>query len=50
MLLRLPATLAQAKAGNTLEDLLNEIRQNVYSFYRATEITIKVYINIINST
>ena len=32
MLLRLPTTLAQAKAGNTLEDLLNEIRQNVYSF------------------
>ena len=28
MLQRLPITLAQVKAGNTSENLLNEIRQN----------------------
>ena len=39
--LRLPLALAQAKAGNTLENLLNEIRQMIYSFYRAREITKK---------
>ena len=38
---RLPLVLAQAKAGNTLENLLNEIRQMIYSFYRAREITKK---------
>ena len=32
MLLRLPIALAQVKAGNTLEDLFNEIQENVYSF------------------
>ena len=31
MLQRLPIALAQAKAGNTSENLLNEIRQVVYS-------------------
>ena len=48
MLERLLITLAQVKAGNTLESLLNEIRQIVYSLYRATEIT-KVYNNIIQT-
>ena len=27
----LPMTLAQVKPGNTSENLLNEIRQNIYS-------------------
>ena len=36
-------TLAQVKAGSTFENLLNEIRQMMYSFYRAKEITKKVY-------
>ena len=34
MLQRLPIALAQARAGNTLENLLNEIRQIRYSLYR----------------
>ena len=47
---RLPIALAQVKAGNNSESLLNEIRQIVYSLYRSKEITKKVYDNIINST
>ena len=34
MLQRLPIALAQVKAGNTSENLLNEIRQIIYSLYR----------------
>ena len=49
MLKRLPIALAQIKAGNNSESLLNEIRQIVYSLYRLKEITKKVYNNIINS-
>ena len=49
MLKRLPITLAQIKACNNSESLLNEIRQIVYSLYRSKEITKKVYNNIINS-
>ena len=49
MLKRLPIVLAQIKAGNNSESLLNEIRQIVYSLYRSKEITKKVYNNIINS-
>ena len=49
MLQRLPIALAQVKAGNTSENLLNEIRQIIYSLYRAKEITKKVYNNIMNS-
>ena len=49
MLKTLPIALAQVKAGNNSESLLNEIRQIVYSLYRSKEITRKVYNNIINS-
>ena len=49
MLKRLAIALAQVKAGNNSESLLNEIRQIVYSLYRSKEITRKVYNNIINS-
>ena len=42
MLQKLPIALAQAKAGNNLESLLNEIRQIVYSLYQSKEITKKV--------
>ena len=49
MLKRLPIALAQVKAGNNSESLLNEIRQIVYSLHRSKEITKKVYNNIINS-
>ena len=34
MLQRLPIAFAQVKAGNTSENLLNEIRQIIYSLYR----------------
>ena len=49
MLKRLPIALAQVKAGNNSESLLNEIRQIVYYLYGSKEITKKVYNNIINS-
>ena len=49
MLKRLPIALAQVKAGNNSESLLNEIRQIVYSLYRSKEITKTVYNNRINS-
>ena len=35
MLSRLPITLAQLKAGNNSEKLINEIRQLFYSLYRS---------------
>ena len=46
MLKRLPIALAQVKAGNNLESLLNEIRQIVYSLYQSKNITKKIYNNI----
>ena len=49
MLKRFPIALAQIKAGNISESLLNEIRQIVYYLYRSKEIPKKVYNNIINS-
>ena len=49
MLKRLPIALAEIKAGNNSESLLNEIRQIVYSLYQSKEITKKVYNNIIKS-
>ena len=45
MLQRLPIALAQVKAGNNSESLLNEIRQIVYSLYQSKQITKKVYNN-----
>ena len=39
MVQRLPIALTEVKVGNTYENLLNEIRQIVYSLYRAKEIT-----------
>ena len=41
MLQRLPIALAQVKAGNNSEGILNEIRQIVYSLYQSTQITKK---------
>ena len=46
MLPRLPIALAPVKAYNISENLLNEI---IYSFYRAKEITKKIYNNVMNS-
>ena len=49
MLQRLPIALAQVKAGNNSEGLLNENRQIAYSLYQSKKITKKVYNNIIKS-
>ena len=49
MLQRLLVALAQIKAGNNSESLLNEIRQIFYSLYQAKQITKKVYNDIIKS-
>ena len=49
MLQRLPITLAQVKAGSNSENLLNKIRQIIYSLYQSKQITKKVYNNIIKS-
>ena len=42
MLQRLPAALAQAEAGVTSENLLNNFRQIIYSLYRAKQISKQV--------
>ena len=49
MLQRLPIALAQVKAGNNSESLLNEIRKIVYPLYQSKQVTKKVYNNIIKS-
>ena len=49
MLKRIPIALAQIKAGNNSERLLNEFRQIVYYLYRSKKITKMLYKNIINS-
>ena len=49
MLQRFQIALSQVKAGHASENLLNEIRQIIYFFYQAKEITKNVYNNIINS-
>ena len=49
MLQRLPIVLAQVRAGNTSENLLNEIRQIIYFSHQANKITKNVYNNIMNS-
>ena len=45
----LPIALAQVKADNNTENLLNEIRQIVYYLNQSKEIPKKVYNNIIKS-
>ena len=49
MIQRLSIALAQVKAGNNSENLLNEIRQIIYSLYQSKEITKKVYNNLVKS-
>ena len=49
MVLRLAIALAQVKASNTFENLLNVIRQIIYFLYRVKKITKKVYNNVMNS-
>ena len=49
MIKRLPIALAQVNVGNNWQNLLNEIRQILYSLYQSNEITKKVYNKIIKS-
>ena len=49
MLQRLPIAIAQVKAGNNWENLLNEIRKIIYSLYQSKESTKKVYKNLMKS-
>ena len=49
MLQRLPIAVAQVKAGNNSESLLNDIRQIVHALDQSKQITEKVYNNIIKS-
>ena len=46
---RLSIVFVQVKAGNTSENLLNEIRQIIYVLYRAKKFTKNVYSNIMDS-
>ena len=48
MLIRLPVTLAQLKAGNNSEKLKNEIRQLLYSLYRSKKLTKQLYKSLVN--
>ena len=43
MHMRLPVALAQIKAGNNSKQLMNEVRQLLYSLYKAKRMTKKVY-------
>ena len=49
MLKRLPIALAQVKASNNSENLLNKIRKIVCSLYQSKQIIKEVYSNIIES-
>ena len=48
MLQRLSIALIQVKSDNTSESFLNQIRQIIYSLYRAKKTTKEVYTNIMN--
>ena len=49
MIQRFPIALAQVKAGNNSENLLNEIKQIICSLYLLKETTKKVYNNLMKS-
>ena len=49
MLIILPVSLAQLKAGNNYEKLKDEIRQILYSLYRSKKLTKTIYNNLINT-
>ena len=48
MLQKKAIALAQGKLGNASENVLNEIRQMIYSLYWAKEIARKVHSNVMN--
>ena len=49
MLSRLPITLAQLKAGNDSQKLINEIRQLLYFLYRSKNLTKTIYNHLIKA-
>ena len=49
MIQRFPIALAEVNARDTSENLLNEIKQIIYSLYRVKKTTKNVYDNIMNS-
>ena len=50
MFQRLPVALAQLKAGNTSDDLVNEIHKIIYSLHQVKEeVTKKRFNNIMKS-
>ena len=49
MLSRLPITLGQLKAGNSSEELENEIRQLLHSLYRSKKLTKQLYKSLIDA-
>ena len=49
MLQRLLIALTQVKAGNISQNLINEIRQIIYSLYQSKVISKKVYNNLMKS-
>ena len=49
MLSRLAITLAQLKAGNNSQKLINEMGQLLYSLYRSKKLTKTIYNHLINA-
>ena len=49
MLHRIPVTLAQLKAGNNSQKLINEVRQLLCSLYRSKKLTKTIYNHLINA-
>ena len=49
ILSRLPITLAQLKAGNNSQKLINEITQLLYSLYHSKKLTKTIYNHLINA-
>ena len=49
ILSRLPITLAQLKAGNNSQKLINEIKQQLYSLNRSKKLTKTIYNHLINA-
>ena len=49
MLSRLPIILAQLKAGNNSQKLINEIRKLLYSLYCSKKLTKTIYNHLINA-
>ena len=49
MLRTIPITLARLKAGNNSQDLVNEIRQLLYSLHRSKKLTKTIYNHLINA-